>query len=236
VTDEKRHHDRISARVRVVIIGRAAVESTTVNVSRNGIFLQDKTDRPVNGVVRLRLFLPPDRSTIEVLGRVAWQGKKGGSQGTGIQFLNLDTNDRKRWLKFISEVENLEASSRSIRVDEAMQEESRAVEEERRNTPRTRASFMVRFRSKNRLEHFVTNNMSSGGMFLPTPVLRPVGERVQVVIIHPDTEQDFEIEAEVAHVNEVTGDKGPKGMGLKFLALSEEARTALDEFLKGKKD
>ncbi|MFH1018134.1 MAG: PilZ domain-containing protein [Pseudomonadota bacterium] len=231
----RRHNDRISAKIRAQIVGRQTVETSTVNVSRNGVFLKDTAQRPVNGVVRIRLYLPPEQAVVNILGRVAWSGKKSGFDGVGVQFLNLDTDARKKWIEFVAHVENLDASNHSIRTDEPSREPSPPVEAERRATPRTLASFMVRFSSKNRLEHFMTNNLSQGGMFLRTPVLRQVGERVQVVIIHPDTEEDFEIDAEVAHVNEQTTEQAPKGMGLKFISLTPEVEKALNEFIAGKK-
>ncbi len=239
VENEQRRSDRISSRIRAEIIGRRTVETYTVNVSRNGVFLRDKAEHQVNSVVRVRLFLPPEKIVINVLGRVAWRGQKDSFDGVGIQFLNMDTDARKTWLEFVAQVESLDATSRSIHVEEPPEKPaplpSPPPEPERRTTPRTRASFMVRFRSKNRLEHFMTNNLSQGGMFLKTPVLRQVGERVQVVIIHPDTELDFEIEAEVAHINEQTSEKGPKGMGLKFVAITPELQQALAQFIAGKK-
>ena len=159
-----------------------------------------------------------------------------GVAGVGVQFLNVDSKDRAKWLEFIGEIEALTGSHKVSESESGLPSVGPADQKsERRAFTRTTASFMVRFRTRERLEHFIANNVSQGGMFLRTPVLRPIGERVQVVIIHPETDRDFEIEAEVAHTNEHGTPENPKGMGLKFHELRPETKTALDAFIKGTK-
>ena len=236
-TDEKnRKTDRTPSRIRAQLVQKNVTETTTINVSRNGVFLKETSERAVNSLIRLRLFLPPDQKSIEVFGRVAWKGKAAGVDGVGVQFLNVDSKDRAKWLEFIGEIEALTGSHKVSESESGLPSVGPADQKsERRAFTRTTASFMVRFRTRERLEHFIANNVSQGGMFLRTPVLRPIGERVQVVIIHPETDRDFEIEAEVAHTNEHGTPENPKGMGLKFHELRPETKTALDAFIKGTK-
>lgn len=201
----------------------------TINVSRNGVCLASSTPRAVNGLVRLKLFLPPNEDPIEIFGKVAWQGVTRSEAGIGIHFLEIESRDRDRWVEFVSQVERLNAGDTASTPSSA--QESPVVE--RRASPRTTASFMVRFRSRKRLDEFVSQNLSAGGMFLSTPVLRPEGEKVSVVIIHPISGKDFSIDAEVVRANRTATENEMKGMALKFLNLDDEKQTELEAFLKG---
>jgi uncharacterized protein (TIGR02266 family) len=229
--EDKRRFGRIHSKVRCEFIERKKIDTFTVNVSRNGIFVADTTERHTNNLVRLKLYPPPDNKPIEIFGRVAWKGNVRNQNGYGIQFLKLDSNDRNQWVEYVAQVETLDGGHSAS----SHHHSPTAAAPEKRTSPRSKASFMVRFRTAERLEQFVSHNLSEGGMFLSTPVLRATGDRVQVVLVHPETDEDFEIEAEVAHVNPVDSEEGKKGMGLKFISLSEESKVALDAFIKSKK-
>jgi c-di-GMP-binding flagellar brake protein YcgR len=92
---------------------------------------------------------------------------------------------------------------------------------------------MVRFRNTKRLEEFISQNLSTGGMFLSTPVLKPEGEKVSVVVIHPISGKDFSIDAEVVRVNRLPTETEAKGMALQFLNLVDDKKNELESFLKG---
>ena len=220
---ERRSNPRIAARVRVEFVERNKVETLTLDVSRNGMFVQGEVSRPANSFVRLRLFLPPAGQAVEVFGRVVRAGAIRGAPGIGINFLETPSADRDRWLDFVSQVENLDVSP----------EKGADPARDRRKAPRTESSFMVRFKSKEGLEGFFSKNLSAGGMFLPTPVLKPVGTKVQLVIIHPVNDKDFDLEAEVVRVNEDKTPEEPKGMALKFSSLTPERESQLKDFIQG---
>ncbi len=221
---ERRTSTRIASRIRVIFLEKTRTETTTLNVSRNGIFVQDKGERPLNSLLRLLLHPPGEESAIELLGRVAWKGSVEDVKGVGVHFLKLDSDDRDRWIRFVSQVEALDALDPLAGAPEKKQTD-------RRSARRKMASFMVRFKTKARLDEFVSTNISSGGMFLETPVLKPEGEQVQIVIVHPDHDRDFEILAEITRVNPTKTESESKGMALKFLELTDETEKELREFL-----
>jgi len=225
---EKRRAPRISSRIRSEFLEKNRVEAITLNVSRNGIFVQTDAARPLNSLVRLKVYIPPDQRTIEIFGRVARKGTFEDKSGIGIHFLELASADREAWLSYVALVEKLNAGS-----TDSLSPSAPLPRSERRSSPRTSASFMVRFKSTQRLEEFVSQNLSEGGMFLATPVLKPVGERIQVVVIHPTSAKDFEIEAEVIRINEEPTEDEPKGMALKFISLNQQRQAELKTFLAG---
>jgi uncharacterized protein (TIGR02266 family) len=80
----------------------------------------------------------------------------------------------------------------------------------------------------------LTQDISSGGLFLATEQLRRVGERVRVQFVLPRVAAPIAVEAEVRWTREgaVGGGDQPAGMGLKFLGLSREAELAIAGFVK----
>ncbi len=229
MSDERRATVRVSSRIRVEVLEKNRVETISLNVSRNGIFIKEAADRPLNSLVRLRVYPPEEPKAIELLGRVAWKGSVEGTAGVGVHFLKLDSDDRDRWVEFVAQVEALDTIDPLS--DHPHIPSIPEATSERRSAPRKLASFMVRFRTSERLREFVTRNVSTGGMFLETPVLKNLGDQVQVVIVHPDLDRDFEILAKVARLNPKKTDAEPKGMALEFLDLGEERQKELDTFL-----
>ncbi len=225
-----RKHPRISSRIRVEFIEKSKTESTTVNVSRNGVFIRGESKRAVNGLVRLRFFIPPDNKSLEIFGRITWQGSREDIKGIGVHFMELASKDRDRWIEYVSLVEQLDAGE-SASTSGPCPTPTHEPEQERRKDPRTESSFMVRFKTKKNLESFVTKNLSQGGMFLSTPVLKSIGTKIQVVIIHPTSGKDFDLAAEVVRVNEKATEEEAKGMALKFLPLENEKDDELKTFL-----
>jgi len=100
----------------------------------------------------------------------------------------------------------------------------------RRRAPRYAASFLVRLKDKTRLKKFYTKDISTGGMFLKTPLLKKVGDEVEVILVHPETDQEFQLAGTVVRVV-ATVSEASQGMGIKFHELDEEQQQALIEFI-----
>jgi c-di-GMP-binding flagellar brake protein YcgR len=217
---------RITAELRVEILDKTPFETKTVNISQNGVLLLASHSREVNDFVRLRIFLPPHFQSIEILGRVANQNKKNEKETLGIHFIELDSQERNQWLEYVSKVESL---------TEALKAESSATHTlaERRKTGRTAEVFVVRFKEGKKFEEFITKNMGTGGMFLSTPISKSLGEKVQVVIVHPVTDRTFEMEAEIVRVEGDSTSQKRMGMALHFLGMDETKEKELQEFFQG---
>ncbi len=203
---------------------KTPAEGKTLNVSRNGILVDTSLEREVNSFVRLRIKVPPTQAPIEVYGKVARLQASEKKTALGIQFLELDSEARNLWLEYVAEVESLSCPT-------APGSAPGSSGGDRRQSERSSASFLVRFRAKENLAEFATKNLSTGGMFLATPVLKPIGEQIRVVMIHPTTDQEFELGAEVVRTNSEPTDQEPKGMALKFQELGDPEQERLQEFL-----
>jgi len=198
------------------------VEAVTVNVSHNGMLVRASHDRSIDSFARMRLFLPPKLEPIEILGRVASKIHVGGKEVLGIHFIDFPSEEREKWMTCLKRIEALAG-------DEGPAPEP---DGDRRASKRIATAFMVRFKSGRGLEEFVTQNISSGGMFLATTTEKPVGEKVRLVVIHPVTDQTFELKAEVVrNETNASAPAGVTGIGLRFLELTPAKEEKLREFV-----
>jgi len=100
----------------------------------------------------------------------------------------------------------------------------------RRKQLRYVASFMVRLKDKARLRQFYTRDIGGGGMFLKTPLLKKEGDDVQLVLIHPESDQEFRLGGTVARVSK---DRvmAKRGMGIHFHPRNNTEEKALLSFI-----
>jgi len=79
----------------------------------------------------------------------------------------------------------------------------------------------------------LTQDLSGGGIFVSTHQLRPVGERIKVLLTLPGQGETFEIITEVRWLRDITLSRSTDepGMGLRFLQMTPRARNAVSDFL-----
>lgn len=97
------------------------------------------------------------------------------------------------------------------------------MSEERRNHQRIAASLRVKYKTVDALQHAYTNDISEGGLFLPTRKTLAVGSLVTLFLELPNEGGEIKTFARVIHVvNETQAQaEGKKpGMGLEFLKVS----------------
>jgi uncharacterized protein (TIGR02266 family) len=105
---------------------------------------------------------------------------------------------------------------------------------ERRTAPRVELQLEVGLSSDSNFYTGLTQDISTGGVFVATHHLHRVGQHVTVHLSLPGNAQKITVEAEVRWVREVSalhGSQGTTGMGLKFIALSPQAQQAISAFL-----
>lgn len=205
---------RVTAQLRVEFLGDPPKETRSINISHNGLLIEAEHTHEIDTFVRLRVYTPPDQQPFEVLCRVASQIQKQGRDAIGIQFVEISPEDQKRWLEYVLKVEKLTSGK------------------ERRKSSRLQDAYVVRFKSRDRLEEFFTKNISSGGLFISTSSTKSLGDRVQVVLVHPESGDVFELEAEVSRLDGQGATGKPMGMALKFSDLDGRKEEALKKFLK----
>lgn len=214
---------RLPAQLRVEFLEKPIREAVTINVSHNGMLVRAPHDREIDSFVRLRLFLPPRQEPVEILGRIASKIHTGGKEALGIHFIDFPSEEKEKWMIYLQRIDAISSG----RVETTSPE----AHVERRITVRTVSALMVRFKTSEGLEEFITRNVSTGGMFLATTMVKPVGERVKLVVVHPVTDQTFELDAEVVRVDGQGISGELMGIALRFLNLDPQREELLKRFM-----
>ncbi len=113
------------------------------------------------------------------------------------------------------------------------QEKARSGGEEKRLLPRTRLDCEVDLNTESNFYSGFAHNVSSGGLFVATFDLMPAGSEVDLRFSLPSgtTIETRAVVRWVRDVNDLTSDVWP-GMGLQFQDIPDEARAAIDRFVR----
>jgi Tfp pilus assembly protein PilZ len=90
--------------------------------------------------------------------------------------------------------------------------------------------FILRHPDRETLRAFVQKEVERGGVFLKTRISKELGEKVDVVLVHPETDEEFHIAGTVIR-RVISGPVEHRGLGIFFRALSKEAQTSLHDFV-----
>lgn len=109
-----------------------------------------------------------------------------------------------------------------------------AAPSDRRLQPRFAVAVQVTMDSEHNFYTGLTQDLSGGGLFVATHLIRPVGERIHLRFTLPTSPVAIDAVTEVRWIRAtaVKGGGGEAGMGLKFLNLSPEATAAINAFLR----
>jgi uncharacterized protein (TIGR02266 family) len=82
----------------------------------------------------------------------------------------------------------------------------------------------------------LTQNISSGGVFIATHHLRKIGDRITLKFTLPGSEKVLSVETEVRWIRENTALMRAEGtgMGVRFINLSAEASAAINAFIESR--
>ncbi len=102
---------------------------------------------------------------------------------------------------------------------------------DRRQADRIPAAIPIRIRVRN-IDQFTeqhTENLSTGGLFLPSTDPQPVGTRLEIEFHFAQNYPSFTIEGEVVRSQtEPSPVKGPPGMAVRFLKVDETGRQFIE--------
>ena len=83
----------------------------------------------------------------------------------------------------------------------------------------------------------LTQNISSGGVFIATHHLRRIGDRITLKFTLPGSDKTLDVETEVRWIRENTAlmrAEGGTGMGVRFINLSPETSAAINAFVQAR--
>ena len=91
---------------------------------------------------------------------------------------------------------------------------------------------MMRFPDVTTLRYFLTTDLERGGTFLHTPLVKEIGQKIDVVMLHPETDDEFHLEGTVIR-RVLSGRAEARGLGIFFKALTPQTREQLEDFAAG---
>ena len=106
-----------------------------------------------------------------------------------------------------------------------------AMEPERRRSRRTELIVRVDYSTVDELFQEFTGDINEGGMFIETDTPRDPGTEVLLRFSLPGSERIIETIGTVVRINDGT-DNSPRGMGIEFEDLREEARAHIDQLIR----
>jgi hypothetical protein len=166
-----------------------------LDVSRHGLFIATDQPAPLHHAVLLtvRLRGGPFECMATVVRRVTASDLRG-PQGMGVKLFCLGAAAKERWDRYVA---SLEKPDLLLPVREATSEG---------------ACFLVQLDTVDALSEFFAQNVVGARTLYLSPAIRTLGAPVQIVLVHPETQQELTLEARVA---EWSPDH-PLRMGIRF--------------------
>lgn len=212
------------------------IDAESYSVSRHGVFVLTHHLREPGELMQLHMNLPTEASgpdgkaevPVKMMAVVAWKltqaeaAQRGRKPGIGFKFYMMHAKDKALWDAFIDRLE-LDGPALPENMVKELNESDELF------APPVR--YLLRARGVDMLQKFGGAEVRVGSMFLKTPMLRKPGERVDLVLIHPNTEKEFILPTAVRKVVS----EGPvlnRGIELQFLEASGSLSPRFDIFLK----
>lgn len=253
---DRRRFPRFAAQIGVVLRRRSGEERlTTADVSRHGAFVRSASPAPLRQVVQLRFSLP-GIGDVDVMCMVARSLPAGQAPGPGfgVDFFALSKDSKARWERFVGElraraaIDGLDVPPSPNGAVALPLRRAGGPAGGRAPPPPPPADddapvpcdahgsvFLLKLADRAALRAFVDDELERGGFFLKTSLVRELGDRIDVVLVHPDTDEEFHVDGTV--VRRVTsGPLDERGLGIFFKALSPEGKRQLDAFVDGGPD
>ena len=213
-----------------VATGAHVVQTTTREVSVDGVFVCSLRPPKPGTQVSLKLYLPGATQAEEVVAIVRdWRAESDG--GYWAEFVNLQESLRAGIANLLARRARAAAAGPAMPLGALAIARKAPGEDPRRAFPRVGARFRVRFGN---VQDFVLEyaaNISAGGVFVETehpPELRSV---VTVSLELPDGGPPVEAKGMVVHrvaAEEAKARKTAAGVGVQFVDSTDEFRERID--------
>ncbi len=209
---------------------------TAVDVSKEGLFVETPDYRAVGDMVQMVVRLPRGDSlrvlcSVERVVAPEEAAFCGGMPGMGLRFFLMDARMRGSWDGYL---DDLARGTSPFAPDPERPEHMGEVPLEltRRRAPRRGGQFRVRVKGLLRDKEFVTEDISSGGLFIATDKPANPGTRLGLFVVHPLTQREIALEAMVRWTRGSKNIAGePPGMGVQIINDSPEDAELFLRFL-----
>jgi Tfp pilus assembly protein PilZ len=209
----------------VMKLGTSFVELVTEDVSFRGVFAF--TDEPVKvgQLVPIELWLPPKGTSFAVSAKVVHDVHRRRLSGVGLEFYAVGRSQQILWDNFIEGLRRdfPAIAGRASRIARA----SRFDPLRKRDASQV-AVLRIEVQTALDLQIIYQRDVPKGGLFVLTDEELEPGDYVGLQLIHPNTDDVFELAGVVArHVVQ----QGIRGLGIDFVDLDEERVARLHDFV-----
>ena len=192
-----------------------------VNVSGDGVFAESVDHLPLGELVQLVAAIPGGAMTVlATVERVVLSEEAafvGGIPGLGLRFFLMDSSLRSRWEDYLRGVQcGVEALPGDPESAEHRRDLPLLLSRRSQKEPRRSLRLALRVKDRDQLLTLFSRNISKTGMFISTTQPMPKGTKVEMAVVHPITDREFSLAAEVRWVCD-EGDSAEQGMGLALL-------------------
>ena len=248
----RRRSDRFAVTLPVVIKGGRGSENTlTANVSAHGVAVFTERPFPVRQYVELELRVPPGGDVVSVTAMVARTAAqledRAGLKHPGVafDFYLFDAKGRSTWRAFLDRLRAIGAptlpavqattdqaysSDPPARATAPPEAEEEDGEETLDGGDSSLAAFLVKPRDVGRLWGFYRNELGSMRVKIESPVLKPVGSPVEVVVVHPVSREEWPLRGQVLTASEHGRGRGPM-LEVQLADLGEQGRLAFRDYI-----
>lgn len=225
VDSGRRNAPRIKARLKVRFkSANAFISEYTHNISKGGLFVRTGKPCASGSLVEVVLVIPETEQEVVATGEVIHivtpeEATDKQPAGMGLQLREIDPLDQTTIETFINEKLRSEIPADGLG---------------RREHRRFETRIRVRFGSREALLEEYTHNISHGGIFIRTATPKGLGEQLKIILTHPTSGQEMELQGEVVRIVSEADAKvanQPPGMGVRFLNLDRFAREQLEAFM-----
>ena len=213
-----------------VATGTNVVQTTTREVSLDGVFICSLRPPRPGMQVSLKLYLPGS-SQVEEVAAVVREWRPSPDGGYWAEFVNVEKSLSESISNLLERRARAAAAGPSVPIGAVAIERKPTGDDPRRAFPRVGTRFRVRFGN---VQDFVLEyaaNISAGGVFIETEHPPELHAVVTVAMELPDGGAPVEAQGRVVHrvlPHEAKERKTPPGAGVQFIDSTDEFRERID--------
>jgi len=221
-----RRSPRYPVKVPILIkVGGLFVELSTEDVSFRGVFAYTDEALHIGQLISLELWLPPKGESLKVQAKIVHEVERRHQPGIGLEFFAVGRDEETRWDAFITRLRDdfPTIAGRASRLARASR-----FDPIRKREARHTAVFRVEMQTALDLQNIYNRDVAKGGLFVLTDEVVDLETAVGLQLIHPNTEDVFELSGIVRRQVE---QHGIRGLGIDFVGLDQERRERLHDFV-----
>ncbi len=208
-------------------VGKKLLDLVTEDVSHSGLFVRVSEPLALRTLVKVSLLLPPRSAAFKANARVCHNlpAIRGSDEaGVGLELFGLGADDQRRWDGFIALVRERYPESAERR---AILAEGFDIDPIVKRDPSYVLVLAISLRSIEDLALMVKRDIGARKLFVATSARAEIGDRLGLWIIHPHTDDVFELSATVKRR---VSDGSLGGLLLDLTDLTDERIQRLEEF------